>query len=346
MLRVAVIGFGKLGLLHAALVNALPGSRLEAVVDSDSRTLSVLKSRMHGVRFYKDHRKLLKDGDIDAAVIATPTGLHIDVAMDCVDAGLPIFIEKPLASTAAQARPLVEALKRQPVANMCGYMGRYTATFAKAKEIVSSGALGRPQMLRSSMYVAQLFARGKGWRYDKAASGGGVLITQNSHLIDKLVWLFGEVDYVSAQTRSLYSAEVEDHAHVFLSFKSGLAGYLDGSWSARHYRTPTISIHVQGEQATLDVDDDSLSLFVYKKLDGFAEGKTIWRKPDLFEGVSFDIGGPQYSHQMEAFIRVARDGGSVESDVRSAYEVQLVLEAMYRSAAAKGEAVRPAELAA
>ena len=346
MLRVAVIGFGKLGLLHAGLVNALPGSRLEAVVDSDSRTLSVLKARMRGVRFYKEHRKLLQDGDIDAAVIATPTGLHIDVAVDCVEAGVPIFIEKPLAASAAQARPLIEALKRRPVANMCGYMGRYAATFGKAKEIVDSGALGRPQMLRSSMYIAQLFARGKGWRYDKAASGGGVLITQNSHLIDKLTWLFGDVDYVSAQTRSLYSAEVEDYAHAFLSFKSGLSGYLDASWSARHYRTPTISIHMQGEGGTLDVDDDSVSVFVDKKMNGIAEGRTIWRKPDLFHGVAFDIGGPQYSNQMEAFIRAASGGGGVDSDIDSAYKVQLVLEAMYRSAANKGEPIRPADLAA
>ena len=344
MLRVAVIGFGKLGLLHAGLVNSLPGSKLEAVVDNDSRTLSVLKTRMHSVRCYKDHRKLLDDGDVDAAVIATPTGFHIDVAVDCVNAGIPIFIEKPLANTAAQARPLIDALKRNPVANMCGYMGRYAGTFAKAKEIMESGALGKLQMLRSSMYIGQLFARGKGWRYDKTSSGGGVLITQNSHLIDKLIWLFGNVDYVSAQTRSLYSKEVEDYAHVFLSFDNGLAGYLDASWSARHYRTPTISIHVQGERGTLDVDDDSTSLFIDKKMNGIAEGRTVWRKPDIFNGVAFDIGGPQYSVQMEAFIKAANGERSVESDVNSAYNVQLVLEAMYRSAAKNGEPVRPADL--
>jgi predicted dehydrogenase len=200
-------------------VNALPGSRLEAVVDSDWRTLSVLKSSMPSVRFYKDHHKLLEDGEVDAAVIATPTGLHIDVAVACVEAGLPIFIEKPLAASVLQAQPLLGALRRRPVVNMCGYMGRYTTTFCKANEIIASGALGRPQMLRSSMYIGQLFAHGKGWRYDKEASGGGVLITQNSHLIDNLLWLFGDVDYVSAHTRSFYSAEVEDYAHAFLSLR-------------------------------------------------------------------------------------------------------------------------------
>lgn len=340
-----MIGLGKLGLLHAGLMNGLPDSRLVAVADSNATLLKALKSRMEHVRTYPDHKTLLRDGGIDAAVIATPTGTHVEVAVDCVAQGIPVLIEKPLSLSGRQARPLLDALAQRPVANMVGYMGRYIETFAKAKAIVASGALGRLQMLRSSMYVGQLFRAGKGWRYDKAVSGGGVLITQNSHVVDKLLWLFGDVHSVSAQVRSLYSQGVEDYAHVVFTFDSGLTGFMDASWSARHFRTPAIAIHVQGEAGTLDVDDDSVRLFLDAPAGGFAAGWSEWRKPDLYEGVSFDIGGPQYTRQAEAFLAAVRGGPNPSSDVRSAWRAQCVIDAAYLSASRAGAPVTVAEVA-
>ena len=106
------------------------------------------------------------------------------------------------------------------------------------------------------------FARARAGATTRPSSGGGVLMTQNSHLIDMLLWMFGRVDLVSAHTSQLYSRAVEDHAHVFFQFASGLRGFLDASWSARHYRTPTMAIHVQGEAGTLDVNDDRVALFL------------------------------------------------------------------------------------
>lgn len=345
-LEVAVIGFGKLGLLHAGLVNALPGSRLAAVADSNGPLLKALKSRMAAVRIYADHRALLRDGGLDAAVIATPTATHAEIAADCVRAGLPVFIEKPLAASAAQAHPLLEALRQHPVPTMVGYMGRYLATFAKAKAIVASGALGRLQMLRSSMYAAQLFRAGKGWRYDKALSGGGVLITQASHLVDKLLWLFGDVRLVNAQAASLYAGTVEDHVHAVLQFRCGLRGFLDASWSARHFRTPTLAIHVQGAAGTLDVDEDSVRLFLDEAAGPYPSGWSEWRRPDLYEGVTFDIGGPHYTLQAEAFLAAVRGGPAPESDVRSAWRAQQVIDAIYASAARDGAPTRIDEEAA
>lgn len=339
-LRVAIIGFGKLGLLHAGLANGLPGSRVVAAVDTSSTVLDALKGYMKDLRIYNDHKAMLADGGIDAVFIATPTGLHVPVAVDCVNAGIPIFIEKPLSLSAEQAQPLMEALERRPVANMVGFMGRHIDTFAKAESLIKSGALGKLQMLRCSMYIGQLFKTGKGWRYDKAQSGGGVLMTQNTHVIDKLLWMFGDLDYVSAQMRSLYSESVEDHAHVFFQFKNGLAGYMDASWSARHYRTPTIQIHVQGENGTLDVDDDHVRVFLDGAAAGCAEGWSQWRKPDLYRPVCFDIGGTQYTLQAEEFLEAVRGRGQVGSTVASALKVQQVVDAAYKSAELGGAPVK------
>lgn len=335
-LRTAVIGLGKLGLLHAATFNVLPGCRLVAVADKSKTLRDGLKAHMESIETYADHEKLLDDTRPDLVAVATPTGLHVPIAIDCVDRGIPVFIEKPLSLSATQAEPLLASLRQRPVVNMVGYMTRFLDTFRKAKELVDSGALGRFQMLRGSMYIGQLFRRGKGWRYDKAASGGGVLTTQNSHVIDLLLWYFGDVDWVSAHVTRLYSQEVEDHAHLFFQFNSGLRGFFDASWSARHYRTPTVALHVQGENGTLDVNDDEVRLFVDDPVGGITGGWHRWRKPDLYHGVLFDIGGPNYTDQALQFVGAVRGTDRVGSDVISAMRVQQVIDAAYRSASLDG----------
>lgn len=342
-LRAAVVGLGKLGLLHAATFNVLPNCRLVAVVDKTRTVLDSLKARMDNIAAYTDHIGMLETARPDLVAIATPTGLHVPVALDCVRRGVPIFIEKPLSLSAAQAVPLLASLEHRPVANMVGYMTRFLDTFRKGKELVEAQVLGPLQLLRGSMYVGQLFRRGKGWRYEKAASGGGVLTTQNSHVIDLLLWYFGDIEWVGAHTRRLYSEAVEDYAHVFMQFANGLRGFFDASWSVRHYRTPTVTIHVQGENGTLDIDDDGVRLFVVDAASGYSSGWHDWRKPDLYRGTVFDIGGPNYTEQAMQFLGALRGTARVESDVRSGYKVQQVIDAAYLSADRNGAPVRIGE---
>ena len=340
-LRAAVVGMGKLGLLHAGLFNVQPGTRLVGLADKSDQILRAVQSKTAGIDTFSDHRELLRELRPDLVAIATPTGSHCEIAAECVAAGAHVFIEKPLCLRPADAEPLMVALQRTPRIAMVGYMTRFLETFRKAKELIALGVLGRLQMLRSTMYVGQLFREGKGWRYDPAVSGGGVLMTQNSHLIDMLLWMFGPVELVSAHTSKLYSQAVEDHAHVFFHFSSGLRGFLDASWSARHYRTPTMTIHVQGEGGTLDVTDDRVGLYLSTGSHGIDAGWHEWRKPDLYRGVPFDIGGSHYTLQAVQFLDAIRGVATVESDVASAFGVQQVISAAYESASRRGVPVAP-----
>lgn len=335
-LRAGVVGLGKLGLLHAGIVNALAGVKLTAIAENSGQVAKILRNVMPGVAVHNDHRSLLADGNVDVVFIATPTGTHVDIAMDCAARSLPFFVEKPLSLSVAQALPLVNALRDKPLPNMVGYMTRYQAPFAKARAVVQTGALGTPEMVRASMYVAQLFQTGKGWRFDKAVSGGGVLATQNTHLVDLLLWLFGPVREVSGHTRALYSQGVEDSVHAHFRFESGLTGYMDCSWSARHFRSPTIQIHMQGTNGTIDINDDGVALHLETQAGGLPAGWSHWTQPDLYRGVSFDIGGPHYTLQAEDFIAAVRRRGTVASDVVSACRTQAVIDAIYRSAELSG----------
>jgi len=338
-LRGAVVGFGKLGLLHAGLANGLPNSRLAAVVESSAVIQRVVRQYFPDVNVFSRVEELIEARQSDYVIVATPTGSHVSIAEKLVEASIPVLIEKPLSLNAQEAQPLVAALNRNWVPNMVGYMGRYIDTFHKAEQLLHRSVLGKIQMVRSSMYVEQLLKPGEGWRYDPATSGGGVLITQNSHVIDKLLWMFGDITGVLGNTSQLVSRLVEDHVHAYLEFSSGAVGFIDASWSARHFRTPTISIHAQGTNGTLDVDDDEVRLFLDNSIGETSSGWTTWRKPDLYRPVPLDIGGTQYTLQMIDFLEAITNRRDLDSNVASGLKTQLVIDAVYESARQGGARV-------
>jgi len=334
-LRVGVVGFGKMGLLHGAIVNGLAGSRLAAVADNTPGLVDVLGRVLSDVARYDDFDSMLAGEKLEAVFITSPTHLHARMALACAEAGVPFLVEKPLAVRSDECGALLGVLERSHLTNAVGYMARHLDTFRAAKRIIAAGSLGRLIHLQCSMYVAQLFGPGRGWRYDPALSGGGVLLTQNSHLIDLLLWLFGPIARVTGHVKSWYSKTVDDFAHAYLEFSAGLTGYMDCSWSVRHHRTVDLTIRVHGENGTLSITDDEVELFLESPTESFAGGWTVLKKPDLFQGVTLDIGGPEYTRQDEEFLTAVRVSGHVECDVQSALNVQRVVEAIYESSAAR-----------
>ena len=339
ILRVACIGFGKMGMLHAALADGLSLSKLTALADPAGFIPDMLKQNKPDLRIYRDHEKLLAEEQIDAVFIATPNSLHIPIAQACLEKRIPFFVEKPVSNTAAESAPLVEALRKQPLTNMVGYVYRYFDTFAKARDLLSANPLGKLIHMNATMYVSQLFCEGKGWRYDRKISGGGVLITQNSHLIDTLVWLFGRVDWVSGHVKTWYSKKVDDFCHSYFSFENGLTGYMDTSWSARHHRLIDMRIDVQGENGTLSVGEDDVKIFLDNAVGELSAGWTRWQKPDIYRGVEIDMGIPAFTLQDEAFLKAAAKGELLESDVENAHHTQEIIDAIYESSDKNGQQV-------
>jgi len=339
MVKVGIVGFGKMGMLHAGILNSMPDVELAAVSDKTGVVLNAFKINKPSVAVYEDFEEMLDRENLDAVFITTPTYLHIPMALACANRGIHFFVEKPLGISCENVLPLLESLQRNKVTNMVGYMGRFIETFVKAKEVLSSGILGKIVDFNATMYVSQLFRKGKGWRYNKQYSGGGVLITQNSHLIDLLIWYFGEIQEVNGFIRSYYSSKTEDFAHAFLICEDGVSGWFDASWSVRHHRMVEITIKIEAENGTLTVDDDMVKLYIEEERQGYSKGWTIFRKPDLFTGVEIDVGGVQYTRQDKMFISAAQSGEQVVSDVFEAYKVQQITDAVYASALNAGSRV-------
>lgn len=342
-LDVGVVGLGKMGLLHTSLLGALDGSRVAAVAEPSRTVRDALASYNPAIRTFPDLASMTAETALDAVVIATPVDDHVPSALACVERGLPFLVEKPLAESAASARPLLAALAARPLPNMVGFMTRFVDTFARGREAVASGCLGRVQRVTASIYVSQIFGRGRGWRYLRKRSGGGVLINQGSHLLDLVTWYLGPVARVNARTQAVWSDEVEDFAHLVLEMRSGVIGWLDCSWSVRGRRAVETTIEVLGDRGVLTVTDDTLRLSLDRAAEGWPAGHTVETAADLFRPVPFDVGGPQYTREDLRFVEAVAAGRAAEPDARQGFHVQAVVDAAYRSAAAGGA---PAEVEA
>ncbi len=184
-----------------------------------------------------------------------------------------------------------------------------------------------------------MFKPGKGWRYNKQESGGGVVTGQATHVIDLLQWYFGNVKNISANTRSFYSKKVEDFAHVFFDFDNGVSGWMDSSWSMRHHRLLETEISINARNGNLMVNDDCIDLYLDTPGNGYEAGWTYIKRPDLFKGVEIDLGGTHFSLQDIAFIDAVRQKRKVASDLKNAFEVQRIVDAIYDSANKNGTPV-------
>ena len=338
-LKIGIIGLGRMGLVHAAILNSLPESEVVAVVDPSlfpAKPLSIMNPK---IKVYKSIEKMLKKVDIDGVVIASPVGFHIENARECVRNKVPFLMEKPLSLSAAQAKPLLEDLEHSPVPNMIGYMARNIDSFTEGKKIIDSGALGRIINVKGTVYVSQLFKQGKGWRYDPKVSGGGVLESQGSHLLDMLYWYFGRVKKVNADTLSVYSEGIEDFSHVMLDFESGLKGWIDASWSVRFKRKMELKLDILGENGNLVISDDTVNLFLDEAAGGYNKGKTYLSANDLFSGVHIDISGAKFTYQDQRFIEAILKNEGTSPSIADGFHVQQIVDACYESSSKNGAPV-------
>ena len=338
-LKIAIVGLGRMGLLHTAIINSLPTSKVVAVVDPAWFPAKPLQMLNPNIKVYKSIKKMVKKQDIDGVVIASPVGYHMENALECVEYNLPFLLEKPLSLTATQAAPLVKALEKNPVTNMIGYMARNIDSFKKGKDIIESGALGEILSVKGTCYVSQLFKQGKGWRYDPKVSGGGVLLNQASHLLDLLYWYFGPVKRVNADTLSVYSKGIEDFAHVILNFEDGTKGWIDASWSVRFKRKMELKLEILGKNGTLTISDDTIDLFLDAAVGEYREGKTFLSANDLFTGVHFDVGGAKFTYQDQEFINAILEKRNSSPSIEEGYHVQKVVDGCYSSANSEGAPV-------
>lgn len=259
MVRAAVIGCGDVSVVHLDAIQRIEGSALVGVCDSDPETAREVGER-YGVPSFTDARALLETADPEVVQISTPHDQHVGVAVECLEAGVAVLTEKPVAHTVAEAERLVRWSAEHPdaVVGVC-FQNRYNATSQAARELLSSGELGAVlgafatvAWHRTPAYYAK-----RPWRGQQVRSGGGTLINQAIHTIDLLQWLLGDVTAVGGRAGTYLLGEVvdvEDSAQLILDHTGGTRSVMFATNTAP--LDFPVSIEIATEQAMLTIRGD------------------------------------------------------------------------------------------
>jgi UDP-N-acetyl-2-amino-2-deoxyglucuronate dehydrogenase len=336
--RVAVIGLGKMGVAHAAVLAMIPDCELVGLSDHHAPLGRSLRGMGYRVPFFVSAERMLDRIRPDAVVVCTQQYAHWPVTKLALEAGAAVLVEKPLAHTLADAEAItgLAAEKRLPVA--CGYTLAYLPVFAAAHQAVAAGAIGRLHQARSSMYLSQVFGPRSGWMYDPERSGGGVVANISSHLLFLLEWYLGMPVEVRATCNRIYGA-VEDELHAMMRLPGGAEVGFDSSWSVPGYPLSAVVIELEGENGKLLVSNDALELELVEPRSGYPAGHTRVRHAELPQPARFDVNGEGYYLEDAAFLHWVTGGTAPPSTAEAALRVQRVIDALYRSARESGASV-------
>ena len=340
MIRVALMGLGKMGLSHCAIINTHPDAELVAVCDTSEYLLSVLGKHTR-LKTYRDYRRMLQSETLDAVIVSTPSRLHADMVRDSVMAGLHVFCEKPFCLDAEEGLQLAELAEQKKRVNQVGYHHRFIATFHEAKRLLEFNVLGKLHHIRAEAHgPVVLKPKGNTWRTHKE-EGGGCLYDYASHAIDLVNYLVGRPQSVGGTIMNrLYSGDAEDEVYANLFYANGLTGQIAANWSDDSERKMSTKITIWGANGKISADRQDLHVYVRDNTlvpDGVAKGWNARYTTDLTDPVWFYLRGEEYSAQLSHFIEAIKAGRSdTRSTFRSAAETDLVVSALARDS----EAVR------
>jgi len=333
-LKGGIIGFGKMGIAHSAILNSLENNSVKAICENSDFINSFLKKSFKNINLYKNFDELIDKEKLDYVFITSPNKFHKEHIVKSIESDLNFFVEKPTAMNDEEIDEILDVYqKHQKKISMVGFMMRYVNSFKKAKHILDQKIIGDVINFQATMYVSQVFKKGTGWRYDKKSSGGGVIMAHSSHLIDLLCWYLGYPSRIEAKCHKFYSDEIEDYGHIFFEYNDNKFGWIDCSWSADNYRTLTTNIKISGSNGEIRVGDDFLEVFLKDSIGDYNAGWHYFDKIDLYTPSAFDIGQDGYSDQNQDFIRKiqSNDPEDIKSNIYNGCIIQKIISKIYKS---------------
>ncbi|HBC93995.1 MAG TPA: oxidoreductase [Pelotomaculum sp.] len=268
--KFGVIGCGAIAWRYMDVFENLKFATVIAVADIDLKK-TVPWSKKIKCQAFADYRNLLENKNIDAVIIATPSGLHAQIAIEALHAGKHVVVEKPMAMTLEQADAMIEAAKRANLILGTMLNKRYLPACVFLRRIVEQGRLGR--LLSGSVslywYRPQEYYDESGWR-GTISMDGGVLMNQAIHHLDLLLWYMGNVKKVHAYRATLgHNMEAEDTAVAILEFEDNALGTINASTCA-YPKNMEETLTIIGEKGSVILGGSDLNGFRVWHMSGAA----------------------------------------------------------------------------
>jgi predicted dehydrogenase len=320
-IRVGIVGLGYWGPNLARNFAAIPGVEVSWLCDASEQARARLAPAFPRARASDDLQQLLDDAELDAVVLATPVPTHAALAVRVARAGKHCFVEKPLATSAADAQEAVAAARAAGRVLMVGHLLEYHPAVGRLKELLDAGELGE-------LY----YLYGNRLNLGKLRADENALWSLGAHDVSVILHLIGEEPAECvAQGRSYVRDGVEDVVFCYLRFPSGVVAHLHLSWLDPHKER---RLTVVGARRMATFDDMQLEgkLTLYDK--GFDQDARSWGE---YIARSGEIFSPQIPNveplriECEHFVQSIREGTTPRSDGESGLRVVRVLEQLQRS---------------
>jgi predicted dehydrogenase len=334
--RIAVAGAGLIGQRHIEEVDASNDAQLASIVDPGPAAAEVAEK--FGVPLYRSLAELFETDKSDGVILATPNQLHVQGGLECVAAGVPVIVEKPIGDSVEGATRLVEAAEAAGVPLLTGHHRNYSPIMAKAREIVASGVLGPiVAVVGTALFYKpdDYFDVGGGWRREP---GGGPILLNLIHEVNNLQSLVGDVVRVQATTsNSTRGFPVEDTAAMVFTFANGALGTFllsDTAASARSWEQTSQenlsypsypdedAYHIAGTTGSLSVPTMRLKVF---------GGTRSWWEPFETSTVELERSDP-LANQVKHFAAVIRGEAEPICSGRDGLKTLQVVDAVVESA--------------
>jgi len=307
-MKVAVIGAGAIGRMHVNVAMGHGEVCLAAIADPTDEARALAQAC--GVPWHADYRDMLETAHPQAAIVATPNATHAAIGIHCMEHGVPVLVEKPIADTVEDAASLCATARRTGLPLMVGHHRRHNPIMREARRMIGEGLLGTPL----AATVMATFLKPDAY-FDvpwRRRPGGGPILINLIHDIDMLRVLLGEIEHLQALRSNLARGfDIEDTACVMLRFRSGALGTITLSdaatapWNwdlaageAEHYPRQHVDTHfITGTHGSLTLP--GLNLWTYR-------GRRGWHDPLTQERTALHRGDP-YAEQLR-HLRAVVDG--------------------------------------
>jgi len=332
MVKAALIGLGKMGLSHCAILNAHQNVEFVGAADT-SPLLRWGLGKYSPIPIFDDYKKMIDETSPQCVVIATPTKTHFEIAEYCLERNCNVFLEKPMCLNYADTTKLRELAEAKSLLIQAGYHNRYIGTFCEAKKLVEQGLIGDVYHFSAQAYGPVVIKeKEETWR-SRRSEGGGCLFDYSSHVINLVSFLLGEIsDVRGTRLENIFSQSVEDAVYSTLIMENGVCGQLAVSWSEESFRKMTTSMVISGKKGRIEVDSQEMRL--YLNVNEPDESKRGWQTTYLTDHtaqVDYYLRGEEYTAQIDDFVSNVA-AGSTESvnAIRFAGETDRVVELLIR----------------
>ncbi len=335
----AIIGCGMIARFHARALAEVPDARLVALVSRRESNARAMATELNlDCALATDLNAVLARPDVQAVIITTPSGAHLEPAIAAAQAGKHVVVEKPLEITCERCDRIIDACARHGV-NLCTiFPSRFGDANRTLKAAIDAGRFGRLTLGETTCkwWRPQSYYDEGGWKGTQALDGGGALMNQAIHNVDLLLWMMGDVTHISGFTATLAHEriEVEDTAVACLRFANGALGVIEATTSVHPGLPKTIAIH--GDRGTVVIEQDDV--LRWELTPETPEDRAIKERFAQKTGASGGSSNPAaishvgHARQLADFVRAIQTNTAPLVDGREGRKAVAVIEAIYQAA--------------